>query len=85
VVDDNAQQTTNAATKAPPPCDQVFNNRNYDVQDQSDAQCADDTVQQTSNTVVDAQAREADNNVQGTTSTAMEDMLHRDQDLNNRN
>jgi hypothetical protein len=31
------------------------------------------------------QAREADDNVQGTTSAAMEDTLHCDQDLNNRN
>jgi hypothetical protein len=28
VVDDNAQQTTNAAMVAPLPCDQVVNNRN---------------------------------------------------------
>jgi hypothetical protein len=49
VVDDNAQQTTNAATEAPLPYDQVFNNRNQDVHDQSDEQRADDTVQQTSN------------------------------------
>jgi hypothetical protein len=48
-------------------------------------QMRNDTMQQTSNAVVDAQAWEAVDNVQGTTSTAMEDTLHCDQDLNNRN
>jgi hypothetical protein len=63
---------------------QVFNNRNQDVDDQSDAQHADDTMQQTSNVVIDAQDQEADDDMQGTTSAAMVDTLHRDHDLNNR-
>jgi hypothetical protein len=77
--------TTNAATEAPLPCDQVINDRNQDVQDQSDTQRANDSVQQTINPVVDAQAWEPDDNVQGTTSPAMDDTLHRDEDLNKRN
>jgi hypothetical protein len=71
VIDDNAQHTTNEATEVPMPCDQVFNKKDPDVQDQSVTQHADDTMQQRSNTVVDAQAREDDDNVHGPTSDAM--------------
>jgi hypothetical protein len=56
VVDDNVQETTNAAMEDPLHCDQVVNNRNQDEQDEPDAQHADDTVQQTSNTAMDEQA-----------------------------
>jgi hypothetical protein len=56
VIDDNVQETTNAAMEDPLHCDQVVNNRNQDEQDEPDAQHADDTVQQTSNTAMDEQA-----------------------------
>jgi hypothetical protein len=65
--------------------DQVVNNRNQDKQDEPDAQHANDTVQQTSNTAMDAQAQVVDNNVQETTNAAMEDPLHHDHVVNNKN
>jgi hypothetical protein len=85
VVNYNVQQTTNAAIEALLHRDQVFNNRNQYEKDQSDTQHADDTAQQTSNVAVDAQAWVVDDNMQETTSAAMEDPLHHDQVLNNRN
>jgi hypothetical protein len=53
VVDNNVQQTTNAAMEDPLHHDQVVNNRNQDEQEDLDAQHADDTVKQRSNTVMD--------------------------------
>jgi hypothetical protein len=44
---------------------------------------ADDTVQQTSNAAMDAQAQVVNANVQEPTNAAMEDPLHRDQVVNN--
>jgi hypothetical protein len=71
VIDDNAQHTTIEATEAPLTCDHVCNNKDQDSQDQSVTQRADNTVQQRSNAVVDAQAREDDDNVHGPTSDAI--------------
>jgi hypothetical protein len=63
--------------------DQVVNNRNQDGQDEPDEQHADNTIQQTSNAAMDAQAQVVNANVQETTNAAMEDPLHRDQVVNN--
>jgi hypothetical protein len=45
VVDDNVQETTNAAMEDPMHHGQVVNNRNQDEQDEPDAQHANDTIE----------------------------------------